>query len=65
MSDEKKVHVDAYDRAAPEHKVPAGPKLTRVTLKQNHRHGDVAYTAGDEIEVNEADAQWLRDNKVI
>lgn len=41
------------------------PKLIKVTLKSDHRHADVAYKAGDEIQVNEVDANWLRANKVI
>ncbi|MGA7437654.1 MAG: hypothetical protein WBW32_05945 [Luteibacter sp.] len=39
--------------------------LKKVTLKKEHKHAGVKYPAGESIEVNEADAQWLSDNGVI
>ena len=44
---------------------PPAPTLKKVKLAKDHRHGDVAYKAGEEIEVNEADEKWLRENKVV
>jgi hypothetical protein len=41
------------------------PGLKKVKLAKDHQHAGVAYKAGDEIEVNEADEKWLRDNQVI
>lgn len=56
MPDEKKT-----DSSRP----TAAPSPKKVKLAKDHQHAGVAYEAGDEIEVNEADEKWLRDNKVI
>lgn len=37
----------------------------KVTLKKDHTHAGKPCKAGDDIEVNAADAQWLADHKVI
>jgi len=44
---------------------PGSQILTKVTLKQDHTHAGEKYKAGESIEVNDADAKWLRDNNVI
>lgn len=37
----------------------------KVTLLKDHKHAGTKHPAGEQIEVNEADAQWLADNQVI
>ena len=67
MADENKTNDTSADRGTSP-SVSAGSqqqKLTKVTLKEDHQHAGEKYKAGATIEVNEADAKWLRDNKVI
>lgn len=39
-------------------------KTVKVKLLAYHTHADMAYTAGMEIEIPEADADWLKNLKI-
>ena len=39
--------------------------LETVTLKKAHTHAGKAFAAGDEIQVNPIEQQWLIENEVI
>ena len=65
MEEEIKEISSATVPAAAAARISTEQKLTKVTLKQDHTHASDKYKAGDEIAVNDADAKWLRENKVI
>ncbi|RKG30284.1 hypothetical protein D7V21_16205 [Acinetobacter guerrae] len=39
-------------------------KTVKLKLLADHTHANMAYSAGMEIEVPEADAKWLKDLKI-
>lgn len=39
-------------------------KTVKVKLLADHTHANMAYSAGMEIDVPEADAKWLKDLKI-
>ena len=39
-------------------------KTAKVKLLKDHKHGEMRYSAGMEIEVPEHDAEWLKNLKI-
>ncbi len=40
-------------------------KTVKVTLAKKHTHAGVDHPVGADLDVDEATAKWLRDNKVV